>query len=524
MKKISILLFAAGMMALTSCNSYLDELPDDRAEVNSIEKVKQFLVSAYPTHSPLFIFNESSDDVTDNGVLYNYQPNQMQAYRWLPIETEGNDDPKSIWNSSYEAVSTANQAMEAISAMGEPAECEGMKAEALLCRAFAMFQLANTFCMAWNPEKADEYMGVPYPMVSGVTVEERGTLAELYGHINDDIEAALPHVNDTYLSAPKYHFNVRAAYAFAARFNLYYLNYDKAIQYATKALGTNPSAMCRQIEADYGSLAGVDDIHNKWIRSGENCNWMMQPYYSLAGHAGYSSSFKRFAHNFDIIKMETFWAKSPWCTGAASGENNNALAEAGLQYGNNQMVRLPKLDEDFEITDKVNNTGYAHIVDVAFSGDETLLVRAEAYAMKKQYTEALADMNIWLTAHARAASPRFLTLTVDNVNSSMDAIREPEVPARTAGESSIKKHLNPQGFSIEEGTQTNMVQVILHMRRINNWWQGLRWLDIKRWGIEITHHLEGEDALLLKAGDPRGAIQLPTDVIDAGLPANPREN
>lgn len=521
MKKYSILLLAAGLMSLTSCDDYLDKLPDDRAEINSLEKAKQFLVSAYPANSPNFIFEMSSDNKTDNGVLYVAQPDQLQAYHWENIETEGNDDPKAIWNSNYTACAVANMTLESIG--NATAEEKAVRAEALLCRAYAMFVNANTFCMAWNEDKADEYLGIPYPKVSGVTVNERGTLRETYESINADIEEALPMLNDTYLSVPKYHFNSKAAYAFAARFNLYYHNWDKAIEYATKALGGNPSSVMRKM-SDYTVLAGVDDIHNKWIRTGENCNFMMLTAYSTAGRASQgSSSYKRIAHNRDIITSQTFWAKSPWSAGNSSSAPNNALEEARIQYGSNQCVYMPSLIEDFEITDKVNNTGFPHVVDPVFTGDETILVRAEAYIMKKMYTEALADMNVWLTAHCDVTSPRFLTLTEENVNTSLDGIKMTEVPSRTVGEETIKKPLNPQGFAIEEGTQTNMVYLVLHMRRLTTMYQGLRWLDIKRYGIEFTHHFENEPNLVFKAGDLRGAIQLPTDVIDAGMEANPRE-
>lgn len=521
MKKLSILSLAAGMLALASCDSYLDKLPDDRAEVNSLDKAKKFLVSAYPNHSPNFVFYMSSDNVTDNGVLYNAQPNQTNAYKWQPIETEGNDDPKQVWNANYEAAAVANMALEAL-AGDESADAQALRAEALLCRAFAMFQNANMFCMAWNDSKADEYLGIPYPKVAGESVNERGTLRQTYENINADIEEALPLLNDGYLTVPKYHFNQKAAYAFAARFNLFYQNWDKAIEYATKALGGNPSGLMRDMDS-YAPLAGVDDIHNKWIRSGENCNLMFVDAVSTNGRAHMGDSrYKRFNHNRDIITTQTMWAKTPWSNNKSSAEEN-ALQEARLMYGSNQAVYIPSLNEDFEIKDKINQTGYAHTVDPVFTGDETILTRAEAYIMKKEYDKALADMNTWLTAHCDVTSPKFLTLTVDNVNTALNAIRMTEVPSRAVSEESIKKPLNPQGFTVEEGTQTNMIYVVLQMRRITTMYQGQRWLDIKRWGIEFTHHLDGEDNLVFKAGDLRGAIQLPYDVIEAGLEPNPRE-
>lgn len=521
MKKLSILSLAAGMLALASCDSYLDKLPDDRAEVNSLDKAKKFLVSAYPNHSTNFVFYMSSDNVTDNGVLYVAQPNQQNAYKWQPIETEGNDDPKAVWNANYEAAAVANMALEAL-AGEESADAQALRAEALLCRAFAMFQNANMFCMAWNDSKADEYLGIPYPKVAGESVNERGTLRQTYENINADIEAALPLLNDGYLTVPKYHFNQKAAYAFAARFNLFYQNWDKAIEYATKALGGNPSSLMRDMDS-YATLAGVDDIHNKWIRSGENCNLMFVDAVSTNGRAHMGDSrYKRFNHNWDIITTQTMWAKTPWSNNKSSAEEN-ALQEARRMYGSNQAVYIPSLNEDFEIKDKINQTGYAHVVDPVFTGDETILTRAEAYIMKKDYDKALADMNTWLTAHCDVTSPKFLTLTVDNINTTLDAIRMTEVPSRAVSEESIKKPLNPQGFSVEEGTQTNMIYVVLQMRRITTMYQGQRWLDIKRWGIEFTHHLDGEDNLVFKAGDLRGAIQLPYDVIEAGLEPNPRE-
>jgi len=91
-------------------------------------------------------------------------------------------------------------------------------------------------------------------------------------------------------------------------------------------------------------------------------------------------------------------------------------------------------------------------------------------------------------------------------------------------ERSIKKTLNPQGFSVEAGTQENLIQLILYMRRVTNMFQGLRFMDLKRYGIEYEHYIENEDALTFTAGDLRGAIQLPSDVIAAGLQENPRAN
>ena len=88
-----------------------------------------------------------------------------------------------------------------------------------------------------------------------------------------------------------------------------------------------------------------------------------------------------------------------------------------------------------------------------------------------------------------------------------------------------KKALHPD-FTVESGTQENLIHAILHVRRILTLHEGLRWFDIKRYGLEIyrrtvyNHEITVNDEL--KADDSRRAIQLPQSVITAGLEANPR--
>jgi hypothetical protein len=67
------------------------------------------------------------------------------------------------------------------------------------------------------------------------------------------------------------------------------------------------------------------------------------------------------------------------------------------------------------------------------------------------------------------------------------------------------------------------IHCALHFRRIETLHDGLRWQDIKRYGIEIEH-VQGKDpARKLVWNDDRRAIQLPQEVIVSGMTANPRE-
>ncbi len=521
---LKYILISAGLATLVSCNDFLDKLPDDRAELNSLEKVTSLLVSAYPDKSINYMMEFSSDNVTTNGNDYSCYADQDKLYRWEEVETvDGNDSPKYVWDAHYTAIATANEALQALAELPSGQLNDALKAEALLCRAYGMFQLANAFCMAWNPDKADEYLGLPYPKEPGVSVNERGTLRELYASINEDIETALPMVNDSHLKIPTYHFNAKAAHAFAARFNLFYHNYDKAVTYANYVLGSDPTNILRNV-SEYTSMSNPDDICNAYMRS--KANLMVLPLYSILGRWTYGwSNTKRYSHTMDILSYETFWIEAPWFKGTKT--SSCALMEGSLLFGSNQCVYYPKMMEQWEETDKVLGTGYPHVLDPAFTTDETLLVRAEAYARKgDKVEEAIADINSYIKAHCYEVSPDGVTtrpvFTEELVNEWINSLMD--VPAVITAElqRGIKKPFHPQGFTLTEGTQTNLLHLILHLRRLETFYQGQRFIDIKRYGIEFSHSIDGEEPLAFKAGDLRGAIQLPKDVTEAGLQANPR--
>ena len=95
--------------------------------------------------------------------------------------------------------------------------------------------------------------------------------------------------------------------------------------------------------------------------------------------------------------------------------------------------------------------------------------------------------------------------------------------------STVKKDLNRVVASDAEGSvRETMLQCVLGFRRIETLHQGLRWFDVKRYGIEIVRRLMGPAGTpvelldVLKKDDLRRAVQIPLDIREAGLKANPR--
>ena len=515
-KKLIYMMLSSALL-LGSCDDFLDTMPDNRAEVNSIDKVTSLLVSAYPNHTSIMMTEMASDNAMDNGEKYSiWGEDQEDSYLWQDIKVSTSDSPKSFWDACYSAIAAANQALQAIDDMGNPEALQPQRGEALICRAYGHFALTTLFCMTYDPATAEKELGLPYALAPETSVSPyytRGNLAEVYAKINDDIEEGLPLINDNIYKTPKYHFNRKAAYAFAARFNLYYLKFDKVIEYANEVLGTVPEKLLRNWQAQ-NVLPGFKERVNGYISSSENSNLLINCSYSQHGLiVGPYSIAERYGSAMELLKSELTWANGLW------GARSN-LYPAQSFYGIEQKPANAKYDQFFQYTDKVAGIGYRFAIPVLFTTDETLLCRAEAYALTNQPDKAVQDINTWLKTHAI----RYTAVSKEDVIDFYSKIPETPSPVEDNKQRTVKKKLNPQGFTVTDGEMENLIHCILHLRRVETLHDGLRWYDVKRYGIEISHNKDGMEPEVLKMNDPRRAFQLPQDVINAGLQPNPRNN
>ena len=169
--------------------------------------------------------------------------------------------------------------------------------------------------------------------------------------------------------------------------------------------------------------------------------------------------------------------------------------------------------------------GYSHTVYNAFTGDEVLLNRAEAYVLTGEYEKAIADLQVWIR---NTSVRKNYVLTIDRVNEYIGKLPYAYDKDKTPKgdiKSSLKKHLNPKFAIDKEGsTQENLIQLVLACRRYETLHEGKRWFDIKRWGIEIPRRVMNPAGTpdWLVVDDPRRAVQIPQKVREAGYTPNPR--
>jgi len=510
---ICLLLLVSG----TSCNDFLQTLPDNRTQINSATKINQLLVSAYSGANYSTLGELSADNFNDNnapnenGVYYNlasFSLQEDQYYAWQPATfSTQQDSPSYIWGSCYAAIAAANQALASIEELkknNNSLDLDAQKGEALFCRAYHHFILVNIFSQAYKDSTASlQDIGIPYsttPETVLVQQYSRETVTSVYNHIQKDIEEGYNLINDQIYNVPKNHFNKQAAGAFAARFYLFKRDYNKVLKYANDVLGSDPTVLMRDWSSKYQNLsaAGYD-----YIDPSHACNLMILPTKSLF----FRSIGKRYGITGDAQRSTINGAGPTWTSRLPAFLGKVYTITGHSDYGG----FIPKFVEMFEYTDKIAGIGFAHIVRTEFTAEETLLCRAEALVYLNRLPEALADLQIWNKSHL-VTTP----------------LSEPHIKAFYTLQNTVYvKKINPDKMSaafIVSDQQLPYIQCILHFRRIESVLDGTRWFDIKRYGIEISHAIGLFKVENLTYNDPRRAIQLPQEVISAGIDPNPSQN
>lgn len=533
--KIKNIIYKGSMMLasvaiLASCADQLDTLPDNRTTLDTPKKIAGLLVTAYPDRTPT-LFNEWMSDNTDYMGAQNSQGNRGgdQYFFWQEQTEGGNDSPEQVWMLYYGGIYKANEALAAIEDQGGPKNdiLRNSKGEALVLRAYNHFVLANEFCRPYNGKTSTKDAGLYYAtgiadFSAAAEQSVRGTVADVYAKIAEDIEAGIPLINDTY-EVPKYHFNKQAAYAFATRFYLYYEKWEKAKEYADKLLGSNPAASLR----DYASLQAMPlskseqavKIAEAYCSASADCNLLIQTSVSNAGMAlAPWLTSKRYTLTNYLSETELFQSNNIWGT-----SSNLIWKPFTVNQAESNFALLMKLPREMEIVNTTTGSGYLRTLNVDFTMDEALLNRAEAEIMLGQNDAACADMTIWMKNFFNTN----VTLTPTSVQTYFKTVPYAYADADKMVPS-FKKHISPRfTIGVEGSVQESLLQCMLNFRRIETVHQGLRWMDIRRYNIEIPRRLIGVNGRpsknldWLEKDDPRQVVQIPQSIREAGVAGNP---
>lgn len=495
---------------LTACNDYLEVVPDNRTQIDTPEKIKELLVSAYPEGIYAPFTEPMSDNFGDKAQGYYYDDDvSSDAYFWKEHFREGwgrQDSPDFYWNACYAAIAAANKALDAIDKLGPTPETKPMKGEALLARAYAHFMLVDLWAKTYNPATAGSDPGIPIVKKPETVVfgdYKRASVKEVFDAIEADIKAGMPLLDDDLFSAGtrKYHFNVKAAHAFAARFYLTKGDWKAVIAHANAVLTGDVASQLKAwnstSKGTFGKLKINHELPLAYGSASSPANLLITEASSV-----WAINFfiDRYGLTVSLIK-KTLRRANP--SGKAWAYKTGSI--------NSVNIEVPKFEKNFIPMSPGSHIGYFYCPFVLFSLEEVLLNRAEAYTMSGNTAGAIADLNTFYSKKVKDFGQRVVTLSDINSFYSDAALLEPLKPFY-AIPSSVKP----------------LLQAIVDARRVDFLFEGLRWFDIRRFHLPVEHRSgdnpdPGHQTLQTLAGDsPKHVLQIPNDVLAAGLKKNPR--
>lgn len=545
-----------GLLAITaaSCSDFLDHTPDERTEIDTEDKVISLLIASYPDAAPCWLGEISSDNLIDNmsphlpsnpndkQILshYNYSHYDRydnELYQFEPARSatyNSYDSPGYVWLTYYGAIASVNHAIDAVGKMkGENADPDKFSeklraawAEAHLIRAYSHFMLVNLFSKAYKDEESSkEDVGIPYITEPEDKVQQeydRSNVAETYRKIGQDLEVGLKYVSDiNYNTAPKYHFNTQAAHAFAARYYLFTRQYEKVIEHADAVLTTD-SAQMQHMMMDFsvfGECSTSSDYGNAWQKPELNNNLMLLCTGSLLQR-------RIFGYRYSIAGPAAREAlmihNSPLWSGYICPPT---LLVSGQLFGNSSAdygFFSCKIVEQFEYSDKIAGIGFPHVIYRAFTSNNLLLERAEAEIMLGRYEDAKRDLKFYWNSAINSLSAEdykqfveanYLKYMTDDVFTSYYSNGE---NINCFDSWDFTQQVSPKFVVPAEATP--YMNCLNDFRRFENAFEGMRFFDIKRWGLPLSHTVGlSSDVVEAEVNSDKRAIEIPWETLSAGL-------
>lgn len=368
-------------LLLTSCTSFLDEVPDrSKAVLTTVSQYEQLLnYDGLYTSDPAV--PEFGTDIF--GIIYatwdGFPPRIRAAYTWQPDYYEGNYSVAMTadWSYPYNTIYYANVVLDGLADIDpatDPLAYNEVKGHALFLRAYQHYWLSQVYGQPYRPSSAGTDLGIPLKLSS--TIEQtvsRATVAQTFARIIADCEEALVLLPKDYQAVNDRRAAKATVHAFLSRVYLIMQDYPRSLEHANACLERYGALLDYNRLAPSYQFAPVGNPQIIYYSSQAGSIALFMHASTLVDPVFYGSYAER-----DLRKRVLFrWN-----------------ADNGTAYF---------------------NTLYTGTTD-AFSGlstPEVYLNRAECLARSGQHGLALADIN-HLLAH-RYETGHFTPMTLDQV-------------------------------------------------------------------------------------------------------------
>jgi len=332
-----------------------------------------FLNGGYPAR-----IETSADDLYVTTEQFNaLSPIDQKTYIWDPQLTTGSAFPD--WDLPYRAVLTANTVLiklAKISSAGQQARWNGIKGSALFFRAFAFYQLAQTFSPAYDSSTAAYDLGIPLRLSDDINEKiTRSTVQQTYDQILNDLHDALPLLpldSNRLPTRP----SPAAVYALTSRVFLSARNYRSALAYADSSLQLNHTFM------KYDTISRT-------------------------------ARFPFYRFNPEVIFSAAYYSTGP----AAAGNRCHVDSSLFRSYTSNDLRKVLFFKGGDYFFGRYDENGYPF---AGLTSSEMILTRSECYARIHDITNAMADLNHLL--ETRWAAGTFIPFIAANEDDALQKI------------------------------------------------------------------------------------------------------
>jgi len=489
MKKIyRILCLVVFSAATMGCGDFLEPSSSDEYVPENASSLDEMLVgNAYPgvnETAKLFMFHGALDDdmavTRENVGVSSYEESKLEMYHAI-FTLQSNLFLKMkegglyyfVWDDYYKKILGANAALDYVDDTNDTPEMKGyVKAQALGLRAFYYFNLVNLFGVPYtsNPDAP----GVPLKLTSNLSMAltGRNSVKEVYEQVLNDLSASA----DLFALLPEkrqfskdYRMNLPTVQLLKARVYLFMGEWESAIRLADSVL------MYPQFELydlnRFTVSASMPKPHYSNYDNGESM-WHygnMSDLFCVASLIGYpelgSYNYRYFFNASDEL-LNSF---------SDEGDLRKDLYVFDEYYMNTKLSNKKAMGKVLcnEIQYPQSDNGFALSVRLS----EAYLILSEAHAMLKNTREALHYLN---------------------------ALRS-------------KRIANYNDVVGVEGDA--LIQLVREERRRELCFEGVRWFDLRRWGMESFTKkwkvYDGESRrYVIEKNDPAFTLPIPQDVID----------
>lgn len=461
------------------------------ASVNTLPDMVKAYMNTFGTHqdygwpSMMLMLDSRGQDM----------PSNLGGYQWYTAALEYSDfggryyDNLYYWYTNYNLIRSCNAVAAVINPETEDAESMYYLAQALSFRAWAYFNLTQMY--AWSYSKNPQDLSVPLVLDTNMNETAtngcaRATVAEVYDQIYSDLDKAITcltkaneqGVNRANMSDSgslvKTYFNLTAAYALRARFDLFHTDYDQCVKDCETAL--------RLAEAEGLSPYTRDQLASPRFIDINDQSWILGIYYDPSAAAGRS-----------IASFASFM--SAWNSGYASEGFYRRINESlYAKIGGADIRKGWWLDESAKAPATLPSTYATSIAGAKIPYEPYSQIKFGAYSDDPSVASFATDIPL---------------IRIEEVYLMLAEAQAKSAPATGAATlvNFLKEYRDPN-YAFTGTTFEAVQEEVWTQRRIELWGEGFSFWDVMRLQKPIDRRGGGYDPTLVFNIDPNNTVLL----------------